>query len=170
MRSVMILAGVLTGLGVIMAQIADRMTAAPPALASALVETRLDTLQDTARTVVIDRDRRGHFQAEGRIDGRRLAFMIDTGASVVALNESSAADLGIRPAPADYRVSVATANGAVKGAHTRLARVAIGDIVVDDVEALVLPDTALSENLLGLSYLSRLKRFEYAGGRMVLEQ
>ena len=39
-----------------------------------------------------------------------------------------------------------------------------------DVEAMVLPDKALSENLLGLSYLSRLRRFEYAGGKLVLEQ
>ena len=43
-------------------------------------------------------------------------------------------------------------------------------LVVRDVDAMVLPDTALSDNLLGLSFLSRLKRFEYASGRLVLEQ
>jgi aspartyl protease family protein len=42
--------------------------------------------------------------------------------------------------------------------------------VVRDVEAMVLPDEALSENLLGLSFLSKLKRFEFAGGRLLLEQ
>jgi len=42
--------------------------------------------------------------------------------------------------------------------------------VVRDVDAMVLPDQALSENLLGLSFLSRLKRFEYSNGQMVLEQ
>ena len=46
----------------------------------------------------------------------------------------------------------------------------IGGIVVRDVDAMVLPDDALSENLLGLSFLSKLKRFEYAKGRLVLEQ
>jgi aspartyl protease family protein len=46
----------------------------------------------------------------------------------------------------------------------------VGGLIVRDVEAMVLPDEALSENLLGLSFLSRLKRFEYANGRLVLEQ
>ena len=46
----------------------------------------------------------------------------------------------------------------------------LGGLVVRDVDALVLPDAALSENLLGMSFLSKLKRFEVAGGKMVLEQ
>ena len=46
----------------------------------------------------------------------------------------------------------------------------VGGLIVRDVDAMVLPDEALSENLLGMSFLSRLKRFEYANGRMVLEQ
>ena len=48
--------------------------------------------------------------------------------------------------------------------------VEIEDLVAHDVDALVLPDRALSENLLGLSFLSRLRRFEYSGGKLVLEQ
>jgi clan AA aspartic protease (TIGR02281 family) len=46
----------------------------------------------------------------------------------------------------------------------------VGGLVVPDVDALVLPDEALSENLLGLSFLSHLKRFEYSNGQMVLQQ
>ena len=46
----------------------------------------------------------------------------------------------------------------------------VGGLVVRDVDAMVQPDEALSENLLGLSFLSKLKRYEYANGRMVLEQ
>ena len=52
----------------------------------------------------------------------------------------------------------------------RIAMVDVGGLVVRDVDAMVLPDEALSENLLGLSFLSKLKRFEYANGQMVLEQ
>jgi aspartyl protease family protein len=48
--------------------------------------------------------------------------------------------------------------------------VQLGELTVRDVDALVLPDEALSENLLGLSFLSKLKRFAYANGQMVLEQ
>ena len=122
------------------------------------------------RSVSVARDGRGHFQTDGRIDGQRIAFMIDTGASVVALNESSAARFGLRPQRADYTSTVTTANGTVKAARTRIAMLDVGGLIVRDVDAMVLPDAALSENLLGLSYLSKLKRFEYSNGRMILEQ
>ena len=101
---------------------------------------------------------------------QRIGFMVDTGASVIALNETSAARFGLRPSRGDYNASVTTANGTVKAARTRIAMVDVGGLVVRDVDALVLPDEALSENLLGLSFLSKLKRFEYANGQMVLEQ
>ena len=115
-------------------------------------------------------DRQGHFQVEARIDGRQIDFMVDTGASLVILRESDAAEVGIRPMPDDYTAMVSTANGKIKAARAKLDRVEIGDITVFDVPALVLPDEALAQNLLGVSFLSRLRRYEYANGRMVLEQ
>jgi aspartyl protease family protein len=170
MRNIMILAAVLVGLGTFMAQLADRLT---PAQASARAAPATVGMVDPLagqRSVSIPTDRRGHFRTEGRIDGQRVNFMVDTGASMVALNESSAARFGLRPSRADYTAIVSTANGAVKGARARLAMVQLGDLIVRDVDALVLPDEALSENLLGLSFLSKLKRFAYANGQMVLEQ
>jgi len=172
MRNIVILAAFMVGLGTLMAQVADKMTLAP-ALAhptsqnAAAAETPVQTV---GRSLSIPRDARGHFKTEGRIDGQRLGFMVDTGASVIALNETSAARFGLRPSPGDYNATVTTANGTIRGAHTRLAMVDIGGLVVRDVDAMVLPDAALSENLLGLSFLSKLKRFEYANGKMVLEQ
>jgi aspartyl protease family protein len=71
---------------------------------------------------------------------------------------------------ADYTATVSTANGQVKAARATIERFELGGITVYDVPALVLPDEALNVNLLGVSFLSRLKRYEYAGGRMVLEQ
>jgi len=73
-------------------------------------------------------------------------------------------------APLLVDATVTTANGTIKAARTRLAMIELGGLVVRDVDAVVLPDEALSENLLGLSFLSKLKRFEYANGKMVLEQ
>jgi aspartyl protease family protein len=124
----------------------------------------------SGRSLDIPRDARGHFQTDGRIEGQRVNFMIDTGASLVALNEKTAARFGLRPSRSDYNATVTTANGTIKAARTRLAMIELGGLVVRDVDALVLPDEALSENLLGLSFLSKLKRFEYANGKMVLEQ
>jgi aspartyl protease family protein len=172
MRTIMITAAVMTGLGVFMAQVADKLSPAP---AAATVAPKKIAMAATAapadvRSLNIPRDARGHFRVDGRIDGQRIAFMVDTGASVVALNETSAARFGLRPAPSEYKASVSTANGTIKAAPAHLAMVDLGGIVVRDVDAMVLPDEALSENLLGLSFLSKLKRFEYANGQMVLQQ
>jgi aspartyl protease family protein len=174
MRGLMIFAALLVGAGTLMAQMADKMTATTPALAKTspqkAASATLASADAGSRSISIPRDARGHFQTDGRIDGQRIDFMVDTGASVIALNEKSAARFGLRPTPADYKMTVSTANGTIKAARTRLAMVDIGGIVVRDVDAMVLPDEALAENLLGLSFLSKLKRFEYANGKMVLEQ
>jgi aspartyl protease family protein len=171
MRNIMILAALMIGLGTIMAQMAEKMT---PALANTVSSRKPAPVELPApaglRNLSIPRDARGHFQTEGRIDGQRIDFMVDTGASVVALNEKSAARFGFRPSRSDYNATVTTANGTIKAARTRLAMIDVGGLVVRDVDAMVLPDEALSENLLGLSFLSKLKRFEYANGRLVLEQ
>jgi aspartyl protease family protein len=171
MRNILVFAAILAGLGTFMAQIADKLTqaqaSATPTVTSAVVET---PVQSSSRSLNIPHDARGHFATEGRINGQRIGFMVDTGASVVALNESSAARFGLRPTPGQYTASVTTANGTIKAARTRLAMIDVGGLVVRDVDAMVLPDQALSENLLGLSFLSKLKRFEYANGQMVLEQ
>jgi aspartyl protease family protein len=88
----------------------------------------------------------------------------------VALNESSAARFGLRPSRGPYTARFTTANGKVKAARAQIAMLDVGGLIVRDVDAMVLPDEALSENLLGLSFLSKLKRFEYSNGQMMLEQ
>ena len=169
MRNIMIFAAIMVGLGTFMAQIADKMT--PQAASAHVASKTVDPVgQSDGRSLSIPRDGRGHFLTEARIEGQRIGFMVDTGASVIALNETSAAQFGLRPSRGDYNATVSTANGTIKGARTRLAVVDVGGLIVRDVDAMVLPDEALSENLLGLSFLSKLKRFEYANGRMVLEQ
>ena len=89
MRNIMIFAAIMIGLGTFMAQMADKMAPAP---ASATPSARLAATPDTtgqagARSLSIPRDGRGHFATEGRIDGQRIGFMVDTGASVVSLRQ-----------------------------------------------------------------------------------
>lgn len=170
MRNIMIFAAILIGLGTFMAQLADKMSSASATSAPHATVAVATAAPAGGRSLNIPRDGRGHFQTEGRIDGQRIGFMVDTGASVVALNETSAARFGLRPSRSDYSATVTTANGTIKAARTRIAMLDVGGLIVRDVDAMVLPDAALSENLLGLSFLSRLKRFEYANGQMVLEQ
>ena len=124
----------------------------------------------SGRSLTLDSDRQGHFKTEARVDGRFIDFLVDTGASVVVLRESDAARVGIHPMPRDYTALVSTANGKIKAAPAKLDRIEVGGITVFDVPALVMPDESLGQNLLGTSFLSRLKRYEYANGRLVLEQ
>ena len=122
------------------------------------------------RTFMVRRDNRGHYNVEGRVDGRRMDFVVDTGATIIAIPVREAARLGIHPAKRDYTAQIRTANGTIMAAPTHLARVEVGGLTVRDVAAVILPDEALSENLLGMSFLSRLRRFEFAEGRLVMEQ
>ena len=121
------------------------------------------------RTVAIARGANGHFATDAMIDGRRLAFMVDTGASVIALREGDAARLGFFPARRDYTLRISTANGTVMAAPLALDRVEVGDLLVRNVAAVVLPDAALAQNLLGMSFLSQV-HWQYQGGKLVLEQ
>jgi aspartyl protease family protein len=121
------------------------------------------------RTVTLQSDGRGHFQVEARVDGRRIEFLVDTGASLIALRESAAARLGIHPSAREYNIKMQTANGVGKAARVRLNRVEVDGITVRDIEAFVIPDQQLAMNLLGMSFLSRVK-WTHDKGRLVLEQ
>lgn len=121
------------------------------------------------RSMTITRGDNGHFSVAGEVDGRRMDFLVDTGASVVVLRERDAARLGIHPAAREYTVDVATANGKVHAAPVELNRVEVGPLTVRNVRALILPDEALSQNLLGMSFLSKV-HWEHRDGRLVLEQ
>jgi aspartyl protease family protein len=172
MRQIIIFAGLMLGLGVVAARVADqaaRTPAAPPARTT-LASPAPAQPNSYGSSVVIPRDARGHFVVDARVDGRRMAFMLDTGASYIALRARDAAGLGIHPAARDFTVEVKTANGSTRAAPVQLGMVEISGLNVRNVAALVSPDEALSENLLGLSFLSRLRRFEFSNGKMVLEQ
>ncbi|MGE5534026.1 MAG: TIGR02281 family clan AA aspartic protease [Acidobacteriota bacterium] len=172
MRNVVILAAVVLVGATYAAKFVDRETASRPVGQPSANVPMAVTAQpgSGARVVELAGDRYGHFAVNADVDGQRIDFIVDTGASLVTLRESDAASLGIRPMPADYTAVVSTANGRIKAARTQLNRIEIGDITVYNVSALVLPDEALGTSLLGTSFLSKLGRYEYANGRMVLEQ
>jgi aspartyl protease family protein len=111
----------------------------------------------------------GHFAVDARVDGRRIPFMIDTGASHITIRESDASRLGFHPRERDYTIRISTANGVGRAAQVDLRMVEIGDILVRDVPALVVPDNVLNVNLLGMTFLSRV-RWLHERGRLMLEQ
>jgi len=97
--------------------------------------------------------------------------MIDTGATYVAINESTARGLGFSSVDLDYRYTIQTANGASKVALVKLDRLEIGNIRVRDVEAVVAKDNALvTSTLIGMSFLKRLNSYSVQNDTMRLTQ
>jgi aspartyl protease family protein len=170
MRSVVSFAAAAIVAGLVVPHFADSMKAKTASAADPAQPATHSPASSDGYSVVVARDSFGRFRADGRIDGRELQFTVDTGASIVALTADDAAQLGIHPAADEYTMLIRTANGTVRAAPTTLDMVEVGDIMVHDVAAVVMPDGALSDNLLGLSFLSRLHHFEYSEGKMVLEQ
>ncbi len=166
MRSVLMFAVVAIVVGALVPKL---YSAHAPTAVNADVAVAAPQSSAGGRTVTITRAANGHFQTDAIIDGRHMDFLVDTGASLIALRQRDAARLGIFPTPRDYTAQVSTANGVVRAARVELNRVEIGDVSVHDVAALVLPDEALGQNLLGMSFLSRL-HWEQRNGRLVLEQ
>jgi aspartyl protease family protein len=123
-----------------------------------------------AREVVLPAGAGGHFNTLVDMNGRSISGMIDTGATVVAINQSMARQIGLSPSALDYSIPVSTANGRVTAAAVSLKRVKVGSIAVDNVQAMVLPDTALSEALVGMSFLNRLSSFSVEGGALRLRR
>lgn len=115
-------------------------------------------------------DSRGHFVFTGRVNGRPLVMLADTGATLVALRASDAKAAGLIVLPGDYTAKVSTAGGVAEAARVRLQDIEVGGIRVTDVDALVLSDSQLATNLLGMSFLSRLNAFAVENGRLVLSQ
>ena len=139
------------------------------AVESKAAETRPpETRPGEPPTLTVAADYRGHYVVHPSIDNFRIKMLVDTGASLVALTASDARALGIHLSSADYKMALNTANGTVRGARVNLREVRLGSILVRNVEAVVLPEGALSMSLLGTSFLGKLKGYEVQTGRMVL--
>jgi aspartyl protease family protein len=121
------------------------------------------------RQVHISRNGRGMFTTAGAINGAPMSFLVDTGASSIALNASDAARAGIDYRLHGTRVAVSTASGATTGYQVTLRQVSVGDISLPNVQAVVLEGASPTMPLLGMSFLGRLK-MRHEGTLLVLEQ
>ncbi|MHB0807260.1 TIGR02281 family clan AA aspartic protease [Stutzerimonas stutzeri] len=116
--------------------------------------------------VLLEGNVQGHFVADGRINGKPVTFLLDTGATDVAIPAELAEELGLsRGAP----VNLLTANGQTTGFRTRLESLALGEIVLRDVRAIVAPGFGGDQILLGMSALKQLE-FTQRAGTLVLRQ
>jgi aspartyl protease family protein len=118
--------------------------------------------------VVLTADGRGHFSATGTVNGLPVRFMVDTGASLVSLPSSVARQAGVDLAGATPLV-INTANGQARAQRVVINSLRLGAISAHLVEALVVEDTALSQPLLGMSFLNRTNMLR-EGDTLVLTQ
>ena len=115
-------------------------------------------------------DARGHFVFDAAVNDRPVTLMADTGATVVVLTYEDAAKVGLSPQSLDFSAKVQTANGISSVAPVTLDRLRVGDITLRDVPAAIAERGALATNLLGMSFLGRLTRFELSGRELILVQ
>ena len=116
--------------------------------------------------VLLEGNVQGHFVADGQINGKPVTFLLDTGATDVAIPSALAENLGLsRGAP----VALLTANGQTTGYRTVLDSLSLGDIVLHDVRAIVAPGFDSEQILLGMSALKQLE-FTQRAGTLVLRQ
>lgn len=115
------------------------------------------------QSVRIRRRGDGHFVANITVNGASVPMLVDTGASTVVLKSVDARKLGVDTGRLKYTVPVQTANGIAYAAHVRLQDASIGPITVRNIDALVAQPGVLKESLLGMTFLSRLRSYEFAG-------
>lgn len=111
----------------------------------------------------------GHFHLTARVNGQPVRFVIDTGATTIALAEEDARRAGIDPDSLAFVGQARTANGMVQTATVMLDSLTIGEIAEYDVPAVVLRSD-LDLSLMGMSYLSRFARVSIEGNRLILER
>jgi aspartyl protease family protein len=120
-----------------------------------LGHARMATSAPSGESVVLTADLQGHFSTDGQVNGRSVRFVVDTGATLIALPASEARRLSI-----DYqkgrKAMMRTANGNTPGYIVKLDTVSVGSVTIYDVEAVVLEGNGLEAPLLGMSFLNRM--------------
>ena len=117
--------------------------------------------------IPVSRD--GHFHLTAQLNETPVEFIIDTGASSIALSRGDAIRIGLDPMRLRFDGVAVTANGRIPTASVRIDRFAIGDAVDRNVAAVVI-DSELRDSLLGMSYLRRFARVSFEGDLLILER
>lgn len=125
---------------------------------------------DAGGFVRIRSDYSGHYVSDVEFNGRRMRAIVDTGATLIALRYEDARNLGLITPSDRFDIKVSTANGTARAKRVTLRSVRLGSIRIENVEAMVLDEGALGQNLLGMSFLKRLTRFEFKKGVLELER
>ena len=179
MKGAVLLAGLVIGIGYLVARPHDPRVVAPappvetlvvrtpaPAAAPGNVIVPGQPMLVPGDETVIPRAANGHFYADADVDGQSVRMVVDTGATGVALTVDDARRLGFAVDPGAFQVIGSGASGAVRGTRLTLGDVAVGGRHARDVDAAVIEGLEMS--LLGQSYLRQLEQVDISGDSMRL--
>ncbi|WP_019677016.1 retropepsin-like aspartic protease family protein [Arsukibacterium perlucidum] len=129
---------------------------------------QLQSIQGSSGEIstVLIRNRAGHYVGTALLNGQPVDFLLDTGATTVAIAQSTAEKLGL---PRGRQIQVATANGITSAYLSQIESLQLGDIVLRQVSASVVPNLGSTEILLGMSALNQLE-FRQQGNQLTLIQ
>ena len=148
--------------------------AAPPATAQAPINqpaTNVVRIPGTAANeATIRREDDGHFWTRADVDGSNIKFLVDTGASTVALNWKDAKRLRINLEELTYNNRVSTAGGQIMAASIVIDSISIGNVELENIDALIMEEDLLENSLLGMSFLGGLYSYEFKGNTMIIRQ
>ena len=123
----------------------------------------------TGQRVVLKADARGHFVSSGQINGRIMQYMVDTGASTIAIGRPDAERMGLKFEEQGQSVRMNTANGVAQGWRMRLDSVRVGDVELRGVDAIVTPQP-MPYVLLGNSFLREFEMSRNGDEMMLLKR
>jgi aspartyl protease family protein len=129
-------------------------------------QIKSQVMEEGVRTLVLQRNRYGHYVASGSINGEPVEFLLDTGATDVSIPVLLAERLELKRG---IPVTMQTANGTVTTYTTVLENVALGGIVLHDVRANINPGDSADEILLGMSFLKHLE-FTQRGDTLIIKE
>ena len=119
-----------------------------------------------AREVVLKRNRHGHYNVTGKINGHEVEFLLDTGATHIAIPSPLADKIGLQRL---YEMEIHTANGLAKAYGTKLNKVSIGNIALSDLKATITTGMPGNIVLLGMGFLKNIE-FTQRGEILTLRQ
>ncbi|MDX1294311.1 MAG: TIGR02281 family clan AA aspartic protease [Hyphomonas sp.] len=143
------------------------LAAMQPEPAPAPTEKR--TSVNFADAAIINREEDGHYWTRAEVQGTAVKFMVDTGASTVALTYRDAQRIGLEPETLDYRWEIRTAGGITHGAAVTLDSIRIGQVEVEQVNAMILKD-GLEQSLLGMTFLGELYSYEFKQSQLIIRR
>ena len=118
--------------------------------------------------VQLRRQNDGHFIARTQVNGVTIPMLVDTGAGAVVLSAQDARRIGIDTSGLRYTIPVRTANGITHSARIRLNSVSVGPLSVSNIDAMIAQPGDLHQSLLGMSFLDRLRSYEFSGDLLTL--